>query len=179
MIVRHIFEISDDSRVRITTKTVVRRSSMTWRMTLHFAMFAFTPVSLIYPGVNSRAELVTLASGLRRCEIQDRKSFGTTPGLRYFTKIQTDIIKNQESTLTHFYVYGSVATPRTGRLAKKMRNSQTEAAYDSMGSTFRACSYYPACRDISPSATNISVHSYMAFHPACRNEFEINKNINK
>ena len=41
-VVRHIFEISDDSRMHITTKTVVRRSSMTWRMTLHFAMFAFT-----------------------------------------------------------------------------------------------------------------------------------------
>ncbi len=41
----------------------------------------------------------------------------------------------QESTLTltftHFYVYDTT-------------NSQTEAAYDSMGSTFRACSYYPA-----------------------------------
>ena len=103
--------------------------------------------------------------------IQDRKSFATTLGLRYFTKIETDIIKNQESTFTHFYVFGC-GYPANG-LAKKMRNSQTEAAYDSMGSTFRACSFYPACRDISPSATNISVHSYKAFHPACRNEFEI------
>ncbi len=78
-------------------------------------------------------------------------------------------IKNQRS-LT--FTYLAVATPANG-LAKKMRNSQTEAAYDSIRSTFRACSYYPACRDISPSATNISVHSYKAFHPACRNEFEI------
>ena len=28
----------------------------------------------------------------------------------------------------------------------------TENAYDSTGSTFTACSYYPACRDILPSA---------------------------
>ena len=43
-VVRHIFEISNDSHIRITTKTVERPMSMTWRMTLHFAMFAFTRV---------------------------------------------------------------------------------------------------------------------------------------
>ncbi len=34
----------------------------------------------------------------------------------------------------------------------------------------RACSYDPACRDVSPSGTDISVRSYGAFHPACRDE---------
>ena len=53
MIVRHIFEISDDSRMRMT-KTVHDRNDD----------FALRYVR-IYPGVNSRAELVTLAPGLR------------------------------------------------------------------------------------------------------------------
>ena len=54
------------------------------------------------------------------------------------------------------------------------QTEETEAAYELMGSTFRGCSYYPACQDISPSATNICVHSYIkAFHPACRDEFKI------
>ncbi len=61
MIVRHIFEISDDSRMRITTKTVVRRSSFVHDMEDDFALRYVR----IYPGVNSRAELVTLAPGLR------------------------------------------------------------------------------------------------------------------
>ena len=47
------FEISDDSRMRITTKTVHDRNDD----------FALRYVR-IYPGVNSRAELVTLAPGL-------------------------------------------------------------------------------------------------------------------
>ncbi len=47
---RHIFEICDDSRMRITTKTVHDRNDD----------FALRYVR-IYPGVNSRAELVTLA----------------------------------------------------------------------------------------------------------------------
>ncbi len=54
MIVRHIFEISDDSRMRITTKSVHDKNDY----------FALRYVR-IYPGVNSRAELVTLAPGLR------------------------------------------------------------------------------------------------------------------
>ncbi len=49
-----MFEISDDSRMRITTKTVHDRNDD----------FALRYVR-IYPGVNSRAELVTLAPGLR------------------------------------------------------------------------------------------------------------------
>ena len=49
-VVRHIFEICDDSRMRITTKTVHDRNDD----------FALRYVR-IYPGVNSRAELVTLA----------------------------------------------------------------------------------------------------------------------
>ena len=49
-VVRHIFEISDDSRMRITTKTVHDRNDD----------FALRYVR-IYPGINSRAELVTLA----------------------------------------------------------------------------------------------------------------------
>ena len=49
-VVRHIFEISDDSRMRLTTKTVHDRNDD----------FALRYVR-IYPGVNSRAELVTLA----------------------------------------------------------------------------------------------------------------------
>ena len=53
-VVRHIFEISDDSRMRITTKTVHDKNDD----------FALRYVR-IYPGVNSRAELVTLAPGLR------------------------------------------------------------------------------------------------------------------
>ena len=53
-VIRHIFEISDDSRMRITTKTVHDRNDD----------FALRYVR-IYPGVNSRAELVTLAPGLR------------------------------------------------------------------------------------------------------------------
>ncbi len=53
------------------------------------------------------------------------------------------------------------------------QTEETEAAYELMGSTFRGCSYYPACQGISPSATNICVHSYKAFHPACRDEFKI------
>ena len=48
----HIFEISDDSRMRITTKTVHDRND---DFALHYVR--------IYPGVNSRAELVTLAPG--------------------------------------------------------------------------------------------------------------------
>ncbi len=39
------------------------------------------------------------------------------------------------------------------------QTEETEAAYELMGSTFRGCSYYPACQGISPSATNICVHS--------------------
>ncbi len=54
MIVRHIFEISDDSRMRITTKSVHDKNND----------FALRYVRT-YPGVNSRAELVTLAQGLR------------------------------------------------------------------------------------------------------------------
>ena len=54
MIVRHIFEISDDSRMRITTKSVHDKND---DFALRYAR--------IYPGVNSRAELVTLAQGLR------------------------------------------------------------------------------------------------------------------
>ena len=34
----------------------------------------------------------------------------------------------------------------------------------------RACSYDPACRDVSPSGTDITVRSYGVFHPACRDE---------
>ena len=34
----------------------------------------------------------------------------------------------------------------------------------------RACSYDPACRDVSPSGTDISVRSYGVFHPPCRDE---------
>ena len=49
-VARHIFEICDDSRMRITTKTVHDRNDD----------FALRYVR-IYPGVNSRAELVTLA----------------------------------------------------------------------------------------------------------------------
>ena len=52
MIVRHICEISDDSRMRITTKSVHVRNDD----------FALRYVR-IYPGVNSRVELVTLAPG--------------------------------------------------------------------------------------------------------------------
>ncbi len=67
-VVRHIFEISDDSPMRITTKTVVRRSSFVVRRSsfVHDMEddFALRYVR-IYPGVNSRAELVTLAPGLR------------------------------------------------------------------------------------------------------------------
>ena len=54
MIVRHIFEINDNSRMRITTKSVHDKNDD----------FALRYVR-IYPGVNSRAELVTLAPGLR------------------------------------------------------------------------------------------------------------------
>ena len=53
-VIRHIFEISNDSRMRITTKTVHDRNDD----------FALRYVR-IYQGVNSRAELVTLAPGLR------------------------------------------------------------------------------------------------------------------
>ncbi len=35
---------------------------------------------------------------------------------------------------------------------------------------FRTCSYDPACRDVSPSGTDISMRSYGVFHPACREE---------
>ncbi len=35
---------------------------------------------------------------------------------------------------------------------------------------FRACSYDPACRDVSPSGTDISMRSYGVFHPPCRDE---------
>ena len=48
---------------------------------------------------------------------KDRRSVGATSGSRHFTKIRTD-------------------KPANG-LAAKMTNSQTEAAYDLMGSTFR------------------------------------------
>ena len=34
----------------------------------------------------------------------------------------------------------------------------------------RACSYDPACRDVSLTETNISVRSYGIFRPACRDE---------
>ncbi len=54
ILVRHIFEISDDSRMRITTKTIHDRNDD----------FALRYVR-IYPSVNSRAELVTLAPGFR------------------------------------------------------------------------------------------------------------------
>ncbi len=50
MIVRHIFEISDDSRMRKMTKSVHDKNDD----------FALRYVR-IYPGVNSRAESVTLA----------------------------------------------------------------------------------------------------------------------
>ena len=60
-VVRHIFEISDDSRMRITTKTVQRPTSNVHDMADDFALRYVR----IYPGVNSRAELVTLAPGLR------------------------------------------------------------------------------------------------------------------
>ena len=53
-VVRHIFEISDDSRMRITTKNVKRP----WKDD-----FALRYVR-IYPGVNNRAELVNLAPGI-------------------------------------------------------------------------------------------------------------------
>ena len=33
-----------------------------------------------------------------------------------------------------------------------------------------ACSYDPACRDVSPSGTDITVRSYGVFRPACRDE---------
>ncbi len=57
-IIRHTFEISDDSRMRITTKTIHRP--------LYNGGWLCTSLSVcIYPGVNSRAELVTLALGLR------------------------------------------------------------------------------------------------------------------
>ncbi len=49
-VVRHIFEISDDSRTRITTKTVHDRNDD----------FALRYVR-IYPGVNSRADLVFIS----------------------------------------------------------------------------------------------------------------------
>ena len=66
MIVRHIFEIGDDSRMRITRKNrrssfVVRRSSFVHDMEDDFALRYVR----IYPGLNSRAELVTLAPALR------------------------------------------------------------------------------------------------------------------
>ena len=70
---------------------------------------------------------------------EDRRSVGATSGSRHFTKIRTD-----NAHLKYMIV----------------ASSQTEAAYDLMGSTFSACSYDPACRDISPSGMNISVHSY-------------------
>ena len=35
---------------------------------------------------------------------------------------------------------------------------------------FTACSYDPACRNVSPGGTDISVRSYGGFHPACRDE---------
>ncbi len=34
----------------------------------------------------------------------------------------------------------------------------------------RACSYDPACRDVSPGGTDISMRSHGVFHPACRDE---------
>ncbi len=39
-----------------------------------------------------------------------------------------------------------------------------------VGRVLRACSYDPACRDVSPSGEDISVRSYGVFHPACRDE---------
>ncbi len=53
MIVRHIFEISDDLRMRITTKSVHDRND---DLALRYVR--------IYPGVKSRAELATLALAL-------------------------------------------------------------------------------------------------------------------
>ena len=35
---------------------------------------------------------------------------------------------------------------------------------------FRACSYDPVCRDVSPSRTDTSMRSYGVFHPACPDE---------
>ncbi len=58
-IVRHIFEITDDSRMRTMTKTVERPSLLD--MEDDFAL----RYARIYPGANSRAELVTLVPGLR------------------------------------------------------------------------------------------------------------------
>ena len=37
-------------------------------------------------------------------------------------------------------------------------------------SRVRACSYDPACQDVSPSVTDISMRSYLGFHPVCRDE---------
>ncbi len=90
MIVRHIFEISDDSRMRITTKTVVRRSSFVHDMEDDFA-FRYVR---IYPGVNSRAELVTLAPGLRPERRLARRWLGDYP------HHQTKKVENT-STLYH------------------------------------------------------------------------------
>ncbi len=59
MIVRHIFEISDEHAHAHNDKN--RRSSFAHEMEDDFALRYVR----IYPGVNSRAELVNLAPGLR------------------------------------------------------------------------------------------------------------------
>ena len=92
----------------------------------------------------------------------------------------SDDIQNKRSPIcrshfgfTTFYTKIRTDKPANGQ-ATKMTNSRIEAAYDYWVSTFRACSYdSSACRDIAPSGTNISVHSYKAFHPACRDKFKI------
>ena len=75
-------------------------------------------------------------------------------------------IKNQESTSTHLYL--TLLRERASHKNDKQWNRISEAAHNSIGSSFRAYSHYPVCGDILPRATNISVHSCMAFHPACR-----------
>ena len=45
------------------------------------------------------------------------------------------------------------------------QTEETEAAYELMGSTFRGCSYYPACQGISHSATNIACMHIRHFIP--------------
>ena len=54
MIVRHMFETSDDSRMRITRKFVHDKND---DLALRYVR--------IYPSINSRADLVILSPGLR------------------------------------------------------------------------------------------------------------------
>ena len=37
----------------------------------------------------------------------------------------------------------------------------------------RACSNDPACRDVSPNVTDVSVRSNRVFHPACPDEIPL------